>query len=593
MGEYNLLGQKVQLTDTKERFIQVQIMAWRASDAMKETFDAWYVSQDGIYSVINNFDEMADELIAEHLMNDLYNELAKYEIYDVSKANFLSACIDKDEINDRCYVISELYNGIIDNMEEEKLYREERKANRGQVIGGGFGLGGAIKGMATAAAINAATGMAHSVANSIGNSSSENSAKRTISELYSDSKQYLFDGLSSSLLTSMLTFVDFINERVPGTYDFEFDVDKSTAYLENAQNHKEKRLEFLIESFKHCPWSYRLYAYIFDTYPDERKNVLEISRRFDIDLSSKIDDLLSSLYTDEARENEKLAVEAKAEILSLMNEFGVEENDIIYEIEYDCLNRLCTGYVKASKEECRNLLAKINEYDASEKNKSSFIKKVTERLDRAEKEELDKLFAEYNATTEAECNALIETIRNYDVSDNNKTIYIAKVKEKIEAIWSKEDAVVFDEIVFKLNVFNTAEIVKAKEIINNQGRTKESKKYLEMLDNCSADNFKKARKYMIFCNNAFLKWIGAIVAALGILLFFIQDEFSFFTQALPVVLGVGIQIYVFSLGSIWNTLTINGKVINPAFNLSKAEFEAKCNAALDARIEDAIKQKHM
>ena len=49
----------MRLTEAKERFIQVQIMAWNASDATKETFDAWYMFQDGIYSVINNFDEMA------------------------------------------------------------------------------------------------------------------------------------------------------------------------------------------------------------------------------------------------------------------------------------------------------------------------------------------------------------------------------------------------------------------------------------------------------------------------------------------------------------------------------------------------------
>lgn len=61
------------------------------------------------------------------------------------------------------------YHQIESAADAEIEYRAERKANRGRVIGGGFGLSGAIDGMLTAGAINAATGLLHSAVNGVGN----------------------------------------------------------------------------------------------------------------------------------------------------------------------------------------------------------------------------------------------------------------------------------------------------------------------------------------------------------------------------------------------------------------------------------------
>lgn len=52
--------------------------------------------------------------------------------------------------------------------EREIAQRERQKEGRSKVIGGGFGLKGAVKGMMTAGAINAATKAAHSAVNSMG-----------------------------------------------------------------------------------------------------------------------------------------------------------------------------------------------------------------------------------------------------------------------------------------------------------------------------------------------------------------------------------------------------------------------------------------
>lgn len=74
------------------------------------------------------------------------------------------------------FVWEELYQSIYAdyaNLEKsasrEIAQRERQKENRGRVVGGGFGLKGAVKGMMTAGAINAATGAAYSAVNGVGN----------------------------------------------------------------------------------------------------------------------------------------------------------------------------------------------------------------------------------------------------------------------------------------------------------------------------------------------------------------------------------------------------------------------------------------
>lgn len=75
-------------------------------------------------------------------------------------------------------VALEAYQNITGEEQRMRQYREMRKAGRGQVIGGGFGFSGAVKGMATAGAINMTTGLLHSFANAWGNANSAAEADR-------------------------------------------------------------------------------------------------------------------------------------------------------------------------------------------------------------------------------------------------------------------------------------------------------------------------------------------------------------------------------------------------------------------------------
>lgn len=76
------------------------------------------------------------------------------------------------------------YNVICYGTEAAEYYRKLRKETRRRLVGGGFGLGGAIKGIATAGAINMLTGAAHSAFNFAGNIKSEWKKLQNIKELF-------------------------------------------------------------------------------------------------------------------------------------------------------------------------------------------------------------------------------------------------------------------------------------------------------------------------------------------------------------------------------------------------------------------------
>lgn len=80
--------------------------------------------------------------------------------------------------------LAELLESIHDMQEQAEYARELRKASRGRVVGGGFGVSGALKGMAFAGAANLASGSMHSVANAFGNARTRNEIAKQEAALF-------------------------------------------------------------------------------------------------------------------------------------------------------------------------------------------------------------------------------------------------------------------------------------------------------------------------------------------------------------------------------------------------------------------------
>ena len=403
MSRYTLFGESISFYPSADRFCEIQWKAWRAADKATTIFDQFYKESGNILTVLKKYDATVLHCIEQSASVPLFETLGTLNIFDVSKTTFDKACLDTSSADEALEIVAEKYNSIVAEQEDAELYRAERKANRGRVVGGGFGVGGAIKGMATAGAMNAVSGIGHSAVNAIGNMTSSIAAASAKKSLYNadGTISLLRTGVYDSVMAFFNNYMHWLNERmnqekaavlfakeqtgtldpldlpVPvdddfWTYDHQyirssFDSDKAEALFENAKKYPQKSKELLIEALEHCPWLYDLYAYIFINYPAERRHIWDIGLVYHIDLTDEVEDAISKEYTSQAKASEQEALLAKERISAIMKEFNVSTSTTFNKLEKDCLTRL----VKELPRE--EMLNRFNTYDALDKNKASVI----------------------------------------------------------------------------------------------------------------------------------------------------------------------------------------------------------------------------
>ena len=533
MSKYVLLGKNVQFSKAEDNFYKLQAFLWKAISLVQDKYDEWYFEQGTAANVINNSENFVRRLIESVVLEPLYSDLAKeYNLYGISKSDYFSACVDISAIDDVRSDAIEVYKNIQYQLEveiEEREYNNElRKAS--QIS---FGIGDSLK--------NAAANAAHGIATSSGNATSREKAQKQRDELYNDFRELLWNQVKKCVVNCVSNYQDFVNARVANSILSNYDRESADAYLENAKTVPDKRDELLVKAFTKCPWNTDVYIYIFENYPNERRNIVSISKNYDVCLTKTINNYLSLEYTVEAQQNEALAIEAKKKVYQLMEEWGVEKSSVIDEIECDCLDRLTDGLNEADEATCNNIKALVEKYDALPHNKEQYFDLITKR---------------------------------------------------IETIWAKEDGEIFDNYLINTNILCSKEVEQGKVYITEKGRTKDSKKYLTALEHCTQENIRKARIYHKINTSqlSFFKYIGWALIALGVLLLIVQEEFSIWTQILPIVIGGFYQYYVSTIKKEWEAITVNGKVINSVLLLSNEDFKSKRACAEPSSTNNLVKE---
>lgn len=162
--EMPLYGYKVDLSD-----ILKELSLNRQSNALAEEIT------NGFYATYKEFGDL--ETVVKNLpghVKYLYTQAAEFYIkkfrekgvYHISTDDFLKAAESKmKNFTNEFAFLPDVLKYCRNEKSKGELYRQIRKDSRGRVVGGGFGLTGAVQGMAIAGAANMATGLAHSVYN--------------------------------------------------------------------------------------------------------------------------------------------------------------------------------------------------------------------------------------------------------------------------------------------------------------------------------------------------------------------------------------------------------------------------------------------
>ena len=623
MAKYKIFNQDIVFPDSAERFFDMQYRAWNATASAACDFEKWYVSCGDILTVLKGYENKAAGLVIQYANQPLFDELTNLQIYDISEDSYDEQCLDFSEISEALDTIADKYNDIVAEQEAEEEYRAERKANRGRVVGGGFGVSGAIKGMAAAGAMNAISGMGHGIVNAIGNAGSALSASSSKRALYDNNAtlNILKEGIKSDIISCFNAHMHLVNDRLDSYIVSAFDSDKAGAFFQNAKKVADKQQVLLLESFKNCPWDEELLAYIFTHYKSERKNIWDVGKRFYVDLSEYAEEAFASDYTDEAKMSEKEAQIVKRDILAQMKELGITSSSTITQIEIDGLNRLLESYDSALPLEKEKILKLVDTYDASQSNKAQVVhdrgvwelaKKysvqytqteiddilaryytdvtknseeeaikarkqiiyIMQILDASESATLDKLECDclericYNHQNADEntCNEMINNINCFEALEKNKEIFTGKINARITQIWSKEDDEVFDNLYLNTNIRDPEAVKKSIDFIKQKGRTSSSKKYISALTACTTKNIKKAKKFQKSTTKSllYIGWGGFILA---IILAIIGMGFA------PILGGISVipLVYYSDLKKTWNTLTLDGAIVHKMFSLTGKE----------------------
>ena len=350
MSTFELFGNEISFKESEDRYFKLIYHYSISLIYIKKEFDNWYKNCSGILEVLNGYKNFSGNIMKNYGVDVLFKQLAEIDVYDISEVSYRNECIDCTPIHEIHKEISDMIKAIDEQRLMEIAYRQSRKDSRTRVQGIGVGLGGFAKATAQAGAINMVTGALHGATNAAGNARSNHDAAKRKRELYNSPNTYeeLFSAINDSLWNLISNHIDFIEDIKSGYFDNSFDVEKCTALFNSAKMYKEKRIKLLIEAFIRCPWDDDLLDYIFETYPDERKNIMNIANWYEVDLTETTEKLLSGFYTVDCKESEELALEARKFIVETMEEYNIKDSYTLDRLEADCILRLVDQYKNAN-----------------------------------------------------------------------------------------------------------------------------------------------------------------------------------------------------------------------------------------------------
>ena len=442
-GEFILFGQNISIPTSYIRNYKMDESSRVAAAKAKTEFYSWYKKRSGIEDVVKNYADAAVDMVGKYAFSPLFDSLGLFNIYDISDGTYVNKCVDCSPIDKAFEVVLSELEKIVDDENEMRQYRAARKAYRGRMVGGGFGLSGAIKGAVQAGAINATTGMAHSAVNAIGNMGSAIAASAQKVSLYNNSqmKDVLAAGICVSILNTYENHKQLINEHFNYFFEDGFDEDKAKALFENAMRFPEKREMLLVESVMNYP-SENTLSYIFKHYEDERKNVYEIGEVFDLDFGKYIEEAFAALYTNEVKLSEQKVEAVKKEILLTMKEYGINSSDILNQINYDELSRIGQKYLSATeKESIQQILVDFNKYDAPYAQKKQVVRE----------KDMWELASKYAVTyTIEETENILKRYYTAEAKQNEKEAQNAKqIIIEIMTILNVQTSATFDQLCYK------------------------------------------------------------------------------------------------------------------------------------------------
>lgn len=305
----------VNYNNLRKRFLDLSIDAY-------EKFKALYKNNClNIDDVHNKAYELGCQCISSNI-DEAISIMISYGLMHIDKNGFIDNYYSKfftweDDFEN----VDIRYREIVLTAEQEKDYREERKAARGRWQGGGFGLSGAIGGAMQAGAMNAVTGAAHSAFNLVGNMVTSVGMNSKKEKLFIDSSTMddLAQGIMSNVFQIHYAVVDALicnNNSFVARYPDEKNIEMSKALLNNLKTGlipKEKEEEIIRNSVYNNPYNEEIYLYLLKAFGDENRGIEHITGFLNLNIEKEINSLIEEYFRGLSKDTEEVTFKSLEE----------------------------------------------------------------------------------------------------------------------------------------------------------------------------------------------------------------------------------------------------------------------------------------
>lgn len=254
-----------------------------AESCFRKQYEEW----ETIRKVLENYEQYSYELLL-HSFNACKAYVIENGIYDFNEdllLNSSSLCEIIMPISKVFQSVNSKLESIDQEQANEENRREARKNSRPQIVGGGFGLSSALKGMVIAGAINMTTGMVHSAFNIVGNLFTVISSSNSREALYDNSLSLMLEGIRESIFNLLPLISNIIKVNV------DIDQRKEDSILKNIADGSLSNVDLHIpfaQAFQAYPFDEKAYKLYLSFFPKEETQIVEMALFFGIDLNSYI-----------------------------------------------------------------------------------------------------------------------------------------------------------------------------------------------------------------------------------------------------------------------------------------------------------------
>ena len=211
--EFKLYGKKLYLDQSVKNIADIYDEFWKKADSLCYTFRTEYHVADKDNDFLDTIFACGAQCLLE-VCNVICNDLARAGVENVREDLIKKEVL---EISNSYYVPP--FENLVDEVAEilsaagvTVSKRELKNAMRGRWSGGGFGLGGALKGAAMAGGLNMASDAVHSLTKGISNTITRQRAQSKVKKLYDQYENTIVSGLYDTIIACRSYYIGLVQK---------------------------------------------------------------------------------------------------------------------------------------------------------------------------------------------------------------------------------------------------------------------------------------------------------------------------------------------------------------------------------------------